>query len=115
MCWPSSHQWLRDIAINKLRDPVGFWQKMEALSPVKGAVPKSARAALDHLMPEPGLAYSLRRRVSGLGSLGHPRFVALADWQGGKIAREAKALVPSLQRGREERFKGSRRSSINQC
>ena len=88
------HLWLRDIAINKLRDPVGFWQKMEALSPVKGAVPKSARAALGHLMPEPGLAYSLRRRVSGLGSLGRPRFVALANWQGGKIAREAKALVP---------------------
>jgi hypothetical protein len=88
------HLWLRDIAINKLRDPVAFWQKMEALSPLKGAVPKSARAALGHLMPEPGLAYSLRRRVSGLGSLGRPRFVALANWQGGKIAREAKALVP---------------------
>jgi hypothetical protein len=46
-------------------------------------------------MPEPGLAYSLRRRISGLGSLGRPRFVALADWQGGKIAREAKALALS--------------------
>ena len=67
---------------------------MEALPPVKGAVPKSARVALGHLMPEPGLSYSLRRRDSGLGSLGRLRFLALADWQGGKIAREAKALVP---------------------
>ena len=89
------HQWLRDIATNKLRDPVGFWLKMGALPPVKGAVPQSVKGALDHLMPEPGLAYSLRRRVSGLGSLGHLRFVALAEWHGGKIAREAKALVPS--------------------
>lgn len=89
------HQWLRDIATNALRDPVGFWQKMEALPPVKGVVPKSVRVALDHLMPEPSLSYSLRRRVSGLGSLGRPRFVALAEWHGGKIAREAKALVPS--------------------
>jgi uncharacterized protein DUF2252 len=89
------HQWLRDIATNALRDPVGFWQKMDALPPVKGAVPQSVREALDHLMPEPGLSYSLRRRVAGLGSLGRPRFVALADWHGGKIAREAKALVPS--------------------
>ena len=89
------HPWLRDIAINKLRGPVGFWMKMEALPPVKGTMPKSAQAALKHLMPEPGLSYRLRRRVSGFGSLGRPRFVALADWQGGKIAREAKALGPS--------------------
>lgn len=89
------HQWLRDIATNALRDPVGFWQKMEALPPVKGAVPQSVRVALDHLMPEPGLSYSIRRRVAGLGSLGRPRFVALAEWHGGKVAREAKALVPS--------------------
>lgn len=89
------HRWLRDIATNKLRDPVGFWQKMEALPPVKGTVPQSVREALDHLMPEPGLSYSLRRRVSGLGSLGRHRFVALAGWQGGKIAREAKALALS--------------------
>lgn len=65
---------------------------MEALTPVKGTVPHNVRTALDHLMPESGLSYRLRRRVSGLGSLGRPRFVALADWQGGKIAREAKAL-----------------------
>ena len=89
------HQWLRDIATNTLRDPVRFWLKMGALPPAKGAVPQSAKEAFDHLMPEPGVAYSLRRRVSGLGSLGHPRFVALAEWHGGKIAREAKALVPS--------------------
>ena len=89
------HQWLRDIATNALRDPVVFWQKMEALPPVQGAVPKGVRAALDHLMPEADLSYCLRRRVSGLGSLGRPRFVALAEWHGGKIAREAKALVPS--------------------
>jgi hypothetical protein len=89
------HRWLRDIATNTLRDPVGFWQKMEALPPVRGTMPRNAQAALDQLMPEVGLPYSLRRRVSGLGSLGRPRFVALADWQGGKIAREAKALGPS--------------------
>ena len=89
------HTWLRDIAINKLRGPVGFWTKMEALPPVKGTMPNSAQAALKRLMPEPGLAYNFRRRVSGFGSLGRPRFVALADWQGGKIAREAKALGPS--------------------
>jgi hypothetical protein len=89
------HQWLREIATSSLRDPAQFWNKMQALSPVKGSIPTSAKTALEHLMPEPGLTYSLRRRVSGLGSLGRPRYVALADWRGGHIAREAKALVPS--------------------
>ena len=89
------HRWLGDIATNALRDPVGFWQKMEALPVVKGTLPNSAQVVLAHLMPEAGLSYSLRRRIAGLGSLGRPRFVALADWQGGKIAREMKALGPS--------------------
>jgi len=89
------HQWLRDIATSKLRDSAGFWRRIKGLPPVKGAVPSSARAALDRLMPERGLPYRVRRRVSGVGSLGRPRYVAVADWYGGKIVREAKALVPS--------------------
>ena len=35
------------------------------------------------------------RRTAGEGSLGRPRFVAIADWRGGRVLREAKALVPS--------------------
>src|SRR6202034_3301612 len=35
------------------------------------------------------------RRQAGLGSLGQERFVAIAMWQGGFIAREAKSTVPS--------------------
>ena len=31
----------------------------------------------------------------GVGSLGRRRFVAVAEWRGGLVAREAKALVPS--------------------
>ena len=34
-------------------------------------------------------------RVAGLGSLGRQRYVALAEWRGGSVAREAKALAPS--------------------
>jgi len=89
------HTWLREIAVSKERDPVRFWKKMRALKPVKGAVPESAAKAIEQLMPEPGLSCRFVRRVSGLGSLGRQRFVALADWHGGMVAREAKALVPS--------------------
>ncbi len=89
------HQWLREMALSKLRDPVRFWQKMDALPPVKETVPASATEAMGHLMPEPGLSCRVVHRVAGLGSLGRQRFVALTDWRGGKLAREAKALVPS--------------------
>jgi hypothetical protein len=34
-------------------------------------------------------------RVAGIGSLGRPRYVAVAFWRGGRMLREAKALVPS--------------------
>lgn len=90
-----SHEWLRAIAESKLRDPVVFWQKMDRLPTVKGQIPESAREAIEHLLPERGIRYRLARRVAGLGSLGRPRLVAIADWKGGRVAREAKALLPS--------------------
>jgi hypothetical protein len=90
-----SHAWLRAIAESKLRDPVVFWQKMDRLPTVKGEIPESAREALEHLLPERGIKYRLARRVAGLGSLGRPRLVALAEWKGGRVAREAKALTGS--------------------
>lgn len=87
--------WLRQIATGELRDPVHFWQKMDSLPKLNGAIPASAQEALDHVMPERGLSYRTVRRIAGLGSLGHVRLVALAECHGAKIAREAKALVPS--------------------
>jgi hypothetical protein len=89
------HQWLRRIAEGELRDPVRFWQKMDALPTLKTAAPVSAIDALQHLMPAHDIPFRLAHRTAGLGSLGHARYVAVADWHGGRIAREAKALVPS--------------------
>jgi len=89
------HQWLRLIAEGELRDPVRFWQKIDALPTLKTDAPVSAIDAIEHLLPAPGIPYRLVHRVAGLGSLGHARYVAIADWRGGRIAREAKALVPS--------------------
>ncbi|MGA8866477.1 MAG: DUF2252 family protein [Candidatus Sulfotelmatobacter sp.] len=89
------HKWLRQIAESELRDPVRFWQKMDALRTTTDEVPVSAIEALEHLMPAPGIRYRLAHRVAGLGSLGHARYVAIGDWHGGKVAREAKALAAS--------------------
>lgn len=89
------HGWLRAIAENELRDPVAFWQKMDRLPPEKGEIPESAREALEHMLPEQGMRYRVAHRIAGLGSLGHMRVVAIANWRGGRIAREAKSLAPS--------------------
>jgi hypothetical protein len=89
------NEWLRQIAESKLRDPIHFWAKIDALPTVRSDVPSSATDAIKRLLPERKLEYRLARRVAGLGSLGHARYVAIADWNGGRIAREAKALVES--------------------
>jgi len=89
------HSWLRAIAESKLRDPVVFWQKMDRLPELAGEAPESAREALEYMMPQPGIAWRLSPRVAGMGSLGRVRIVAVAQWNGGRVAREAKALAPS--------------------
>ena len=89
------HVWLRTVAVQHLGDPVQFWKKMSALPDVESGLPASAREGIEHLMPHPHPRYRAVTRRAGLGSLGHMRFVGLADWVGGQVAREAKALVPS--------------------
>lgn len=87
--------WLRKIAVNELRDPVHFWEKLGSLPRFEGRISPAAKQALECLWPKSGPAYKVFRRVAGLGSLGHARLVAIAELRGGRIAREAKALLPS--------------------
>ena len=87
------HAWLREIAVNELRDPVAFWAKLDRLP--TAAIDPRAAAALRRALPGARLGARFARRLAGMGSLGRPRFVAIAEWAGGKIAREAKALAPS--------------------
>jgi Uncharacterized protein conserved in bacteria (DUF2252) len=89
------HKWLRGIALDCLDVPSEFWKKMDALLPVRKNPPKGARKALEALLPAAGLEYRVVRRTAGVGSLGHPRYVAVAEWHGGQIALEAKAATPS--------------------
>jgi len=89
------HHWLRQLATSELREPSAYWQKMDALPTYRGKVPKSAVRALRKLLPEKDLGFRVAHRIAGLGSLGRQRFVALTDWQGSRVAREAKALAPS--------------------
>lgn len=89
------HHALREMAIHRLRDPQIFWDKFDKMATLDGDVPHEATDAIERWLPEPGIPYRVVHRIAGLGSLGRQRFVALGDWRGGKIAREAKALVAS--------------------
>src|SRR5207244_7440722 len=75
------HQWLRALANSELRDPTHFWKKMDELKQVRGEIYVSARDALEHCLPSRDLDYRVVSRVSGLGSLGRVRLVALTDWK----------------------------------
>jgi Uncharacterized protein conserved in bacteria (DUF2252) len=89
------HQWLRLLALSKLRDPVRFWEKMQKNPPYSAKPPQEARKLIEDSLPPPRQQYVLKRRVAGLGSLGHPRILALSAWQGAFIAREAKGIRTS--------------------
>jgi hypothetical protein len=89
------HKWLRKIALDCLDIPAYFWKKMDALPAVREDVPADARKAISRLLPAQQLPYRIVRRIAGVGSLGHPRYVAVSDWRGGQIALEAKAAIPS--------------------
>ena len=89
------HPALRVMAVERLKDPEGFWAKLNALPSIRKPPPQGATKALRRLMPEHGLKYRVAHRIAGLGSLGRRRFVALAQWRGGSVAREAKELTDS--------------------
>ena len=89
------HQQLQADLTNSLSDPAQFWKKFTRLPSLTEGIPASATNALERVLPEVGLRYRVAHRVAGLGSLGRQRWVALAEWQGGWIAREVKALAPS--------------------
>src|SRR6267143_5414351 len=89
------HRWLRLLALGKLRDPVQFWNKLEHLPPYTSKPPEEVRKLLETSLPSAQKEYLLKRRIAGLGSLGHPRILALSRWRGAFIAREAKAIRPS--------------------
>jgi hypothetical protein len=85
-------RWLRAIALNDLREPRRYWLNLDGLRTATGDVPHDV---LTRALPERRLDYRVVRRTAGVGSLGRPRFVALAEWRGARVAREAKAWLPS--------------------
>jgi hypothetical protein len=85
--------WLRPYAERPDDKPEKFWKEV-ALYPKAKPPPKIA-SQLTASLPRDIESVRLCSRVAGGGSLGRPRYVAIAFWHGGHILREAKALVPS--------------------
>ena len=88
------NQQMDTLGISELKPPVDFWRKLNSLPAVRGGVPAAVARAFRETLPERGIEYRVVRREAGTGSLGQARYVAIAVWRGGCIAREAKALVP---------------------
>jgi hypothetical protein len=89
------HPALREMAVHRLRDPEEYWAKLNKLAPLQNGIRAGAARVIREMFPEPGLECRIAHRCAGLGSLGRERFVAIAVYRGGHIAREAKALAPS--------------------
>jgi Uncharacterized protein conserved in bacteria (DUF2252) len=85
--------WLRTLVVVSEKERAKFWKKIEA-APQEPA-PERYHNALMSAMPERSVVMTTARRVVGAGSLGRPRWVGRADWRGGPIVREAKALLVS--------------------
>jgi Uncharacterized protein conserved in bacteria (DUF2252) len=88
-------QQLGKLGVDSFKPPSNFWEKLNRLPAVRQPLAKDLKRALEKTLPEARLEYKVVRRQAGLGSLGQERFVAIARWHGGCIAREAKLMVPS--------------------
>ena len=88
-----SNGWLREQATGVLRDPAAFWKKFDPKNARTMKPPAAVAAAMKAALPGDARLLRVVHRQSGLGSLGRPRYAFVAEWKGGQIAREAKAIV----------------------
>jgi Uncharacterized protein conserved in bacteria (DUF2252) len=88
-------QKLGKLGVDSFKPPPDFWAKLDRLPAARKPLTAKVKRALEKTLPNPRMDYKVVRRQAGLGSLGQERFVAIGDWEGGLIAREAKATLPS--------------------
>jgi hypothetical protein len=88
-------QTLDKLGADSFKPPSDFWGKLNRLPTVRHPLANDLKHALEKTLPDPKMDYKVVRRRAGMGSLGQKRFVAIARWNGGFIAREAKSMLPS--------------------
>jgi len=88
------HKWLRKLFVADEDRRKDFWDEVNKEQGSKP--PDSYHLAIAAQMPEAGIVIKkCYPKQAGTGSLGRPRWVGVADWHGGQVVREAKALVCS--------------------
>jgi len=86
-------QWLREQVVVSEKKRAKFWKQIKKAR--KERAPAPYRKALAAAMPQANLGMKIARRTAGVGSLGRPRWIGVADWQGAPVVREAKAVLVS--------------------
>ena len=89
------HPRLRALFVVPEKERRRFWKKMRRLRNDR-RISDRYRSAIEGQMPgADARLVKFARRSAGTGSLGRPRWVGVANWRGGPVVREAKAIVPS--------------------
>jgi hypothetical protein len=88
--------WMRDYVEVSDKKRRKFWNEVDCYPAARPPPPAFVMKGLRKSIPDGAVISSkARTRRKGGGSLGRPRYVAVAGWRGGRLVREAKALVPS--------------------
>ncbi|RZT92570.1 DUF2252 family protein [Rivibacter subsaxonicus] len=85
--------WLKPLVSGGRNAAREFWKDIDGCA--QTTPPAPVRKALIRALPKEARVFGFAKQSKGSGSLGRPRFIITAEWQGGRIVREAKAVVPS--------------------
>lgn len=97
------NRWLRDAVTSGFRDPAGYWGKFALLPDVERTPPQVMKLLREAMPQGAEEGFRVVHRRAGLGSLGRPRYTAIAQWKGGNVSREAKSILPSVWRFPQDR------------
>lgn len=94
--------WMQPLIASRPADIASFWTAIDETLAGKGRrggpgqAPSQVAKALQAALPD-GTHDVVLAAVHGKGggSLGRPRYIAVGCWQGARVVREAKAVVPS--------------------
>ena len=85
--------WMRSFVAVSDDERKAFWKEVDDYPDVDP--PRKVARGFAARLPKHAEVIRFCTRRKGGGGLGRPRYVVVAAWRGGRIVREAKALVPS--------------------
>lgn len=86
-------KWMRPHVVCSDEERAVFWSEIDALPLAKP--PRSVVRGLQRNLPKGAEIRRLATRMKGMGGRGRVRYVADAEWSGGRVLREARAVVSS--------------------